>query len=216
MLSVRTVLCLFSAIGTAAAGTLYSNGAPSPASGNELSGYIQVDDFTLGSPSTLTGARFWGFYFSDLGNGYLGSITWQIYDGSGAEPGSLLYSGVAWPALSAGAFNCCDGDAIQLDLSLPSIELQAGTYWLGLHNGDLSDTAVEYFYWQTAADNATSRGFEQGLPFGNGAWSGTGLDHAFELSGPSEETPEPASVILVGMGVGLTFLRRWGGCSFYK
>jgi hypothetical protein len=218
MLLVRTLIFVLGVVASAGAAPLYVNGAPTDASGNEMTSYVQAEDFQLASASTLTGVRVWGFYFGDLGRGYLGSLSWQVYADASNQPGYLLYSGVATPELTGGASNCCDGIPLQMDFALPSIDLVAGTYWLGLHNGPMNEVATEYFYWQTSADNDTGRGFEQPAPFGNTPWVGNNLEHAFELEGfiqsesQGEAVPEPATWILAGLGVaaGCVRKRAWG------
>ncbi|MBL8237040.1 MAG: PEP-CTERM sorting domain-containing protein [Bryobacterales bacterium] len=214
MLFVRTLIFVLGVLGSAGAAPLYVNGAPTDTSGNEMTSYVQAEAFQLTSASTLTGARIWGFYFGDLGRGYLGSLSWQIYADASNQPGYMLYSGIATPLLSGGTSNCCDGISIQMDFSLPSIALAAGTYWLGLHNGPMNETATEYFYWQTSAENGTGKGKEQAAPFGNTAWVDNNLEHAFELEGfaqsesQGEGVPEPSTWILAGLGLAAGCARR--------
>jgi hypothetical protein len=211
MLFVRTVVFGFYAAWSLAAAPLFVNGAPSQASGNEMTAYIQADNFTLDSESTLTGVRFWAFSFDDLGRGYLGNVAWSIYNDSDNQPGNMLNTGAVTPVVSAGASNCCDGIAFQMDFSLPSVHLIAGTYWLGLHNGPASETGTEYFYWQTSDDNETTRGYEQLSSFGGNAWTSNNLEHAFELEGSAqsvEPVPEPSTWVLAALGLVAGVTRR--------
>lgn len=211
MLVARLFAALFSLAVAASAAPLYVNGLPTESSGNEMTSYIVAEDFALENSAIVTGARFWGFYFGDIGRGYLGNISWQIYDNQGTEPGNVLFSGNGVPVLSAGASNCCDGIALQLDLALPDISLAAGSYWIGLHNGPLSETTEEYFYWQTSSNNTTVRGMGQAVPFGND-WITSNLEHAFEIAGSVSQsgnaTPEPSTWVLVGAGIAFGWAKR--------
>jgi hypothetical protein len=40
---------------------LYNNGAPNGANGNEMTMWIQAEDFLLAGLTNLTGVRFWAF-----------------------------------------------------------------------------------------------------------------------------------------------------------
>ncbi len=213
MLMARLMMVAVLSLAVAHAAPIVMNGAPTNASGNEMTSYIQAEDFQLDGYTTLTGARIWGFAFEDIGSGFLGTISWQIYSSDGGQPGSLLHFGEATPLVSAGAPNCCDGTAMELYFSLPGLGLEAGTYWFGVHNGPLTSTDPEYFYWQTAANNATLRGMQQMLP--GGAWTSTNLEHAFELDGATfsaaaapEDIPEPSTMVLSVLGLSAAWFAR--------
>jgi hypothetical protein len=197
----------------AIAAPLYINGVPNTDSGNEMTSSIQAEDFTLNATTSLTGIRFWGFYFDDDTAGYLGQIAWWIQSDSANQPGAVLYSGLATPIQSAGASNCCDGTAAMLEFGLSGVTLSSGTYWLGLHNGPTSNTNLEHFYWQTTNANATASGMQQAAPFGPTAWESTGLEHAFELDGvvqPGDvgSVPEPSTFVLAGIALVACACRR--------
>jgi hypothetical protein len=89
----------------------------------------------------------------------------------------------------------------------PFVALAGQTYWLGLHNGDLSNTARAEFYWETTDGNGTSTGHEDFLPPAGDGWNDNGQQHAFELT--SGSIPEPATFTLLGAGLAaLGLLRR--------
>lgn len=208
----RLAVVLLIAIATANAATIYQNGAPNLDSGNEMTSRLQAEDFVLNEANSLTGVRFWAFYYNDFASGYLGSVAWGIYSDSNGQPGGVLFSGLVTPALSAGSENCCAGIAAELQFGLPNISLASGTYWLVLHNGPTSRTSNEDFYWQTTDANSSVRGMEQTAPFGQSVWQNTNQEHAFELQGSGSAAapvPEPSTFFLVGpVIVGLIWQRR--------
>jgi hypothetical protein len=183
---------------------IYNNGLPNGAAGNEMTEWIQAEDFTLGSATTVGGVTFWAAVNSNF-SGYQGSIVWQIYGNGAGTPGTLMMSGTAspTPTLYPGADITSLGDVgYQLTFALPDIALGAGTYWLGLHNGPLTTADYDGFYWATTDANATATAEEDIYPFGDG-WSSNGEEHAFQLDGVAggAVTPEPDSMALLGMGL---------------
>jgi hypothetical protein len=186
----------------ASAQVVFDNGSPNSDSGNEMTQWVQAEDFSLSQATTITGIRFWAFALPG-GRGYAGSITWSIYDNAGTAPGSnVLFSGTYVGGftnegpLALGGF----ADQLRFDIST-GFNLNAGSYWLGLHNGPLTTTTREEFYWQTRADNMTLSGREDEAPFGIGGWNNTGQEHAFQLLGrPTTVVPEPSTYALLATG----------------
>jgi len=200
----------------AQADLIYNNGAPDSANGNEMTSWIQAEDFILGSPVVLTDARFWAFSLYE-DNGYAGSIVWSIYNDDGSsQPGTLLGRGSVVPTRTLDHSTLSWGPSYQYDFSVGSISLGDGTYWLGLHNGPLTTTDRLDFYWETTADNLTVRGNEDITPFDTGGWDNNGQEHAFQLfhnyyeyvTGKST-VPVPGAILLTTIGTSLvTWLRR--------
>ena len=194
------------------AGMIFDNGMPNGVNGDELTIFVESEDFTLASSYSLTGVRFWAFEGEDSG-AYLGSVAWSIYADNAGTPGAILYSGTATPYSVADdpAAGCCGlQEGLQLDFLAGAIPLAGGTtYHLGLHNGPLTVTNG-LFFWSTTNGNGSPTGLRQASPFGSSGWVDTGNEHAFQLFGEPESVPEPATFGLLGAGLlGLAaFARR--------
>jgi hypothetical protein len=93
----------------------------------------------------------------------------------------------------------------QNTVTIPDTALPAGSYWLELHNGPLTQTTDSSFYWETTSFGTLPHGESQAAPF-TGPFMIASSDHAFQV----QSVPEPAVVMQVCTGLGMlgTAMRR--------
>jgi hypothetical protein len=188
---------------------IYDNGGPNQQNGNEMTEWVQTEDFTLNQSTNVTDIHFWDI---EAAPGYAGSITWWITGDTGGNPdfNNILGTGSANPTrvnTQCGVLGIyCE---YSNDWNINPIALQAGVmYHLALHNGPVTDFTRSEFYWETTNLNGTQTGLEcdlGGACYNN--WSNNGQEHAFYLTGG---IPEPGTLVLMGTGLlgGLASLRR--------
>ena len=198
ILASLTSLLAIAAASQVSAQVVFSNGAPDPTNGNEMSMWIQAQPFTLAAPATLTGVHFW-----DLENtgAFTGSIHWLIYANAAGTPGSILSQGdAATVSHVATGVNAIGLPEFSDDFNMAGPSLGSGSFWLGLHNGPLSHQSRDGMYWERNSPN-TVDGKELIAPFA-GTWSTNGSGHVFNLRADAPTVPEPGSVaLLAGMAV---------------
>lgn len=197
-LMVPFILAVFAPL-RAHAQIIYDNGPPNQQDGNEMTEWIQAEDFSVATAMTLGSVHFWDFE-APGGTAYQGQIAWGIYSNVSGSPGTLLASGAAsggavtrtfiQPIL--GAY-----DEYSDTFNVTPFALAAGTtYWISLHNGPLSFQTRSEFYWETTNANASFTGHELIAPF-TGGWDDNFNQHAFQLLA----VPEPSTWSLLGLGV---------------
>jgi hypothetical protein len=175
---------------------VFDGGPPNVSgSGNEMTQWIQANDFAFASPTSFNTVRFWTL--EHTGTSFLGTITYQIAADSAGTPGGIITSATVVPSVRTLQTTEAGFDVYQYDLNTGNINLAAGTYWLELHNGALSSQNRMEFYWHTTTPGFGNAGEELIAPF-TGSWSSNGVDHAFQLL--SSAVPEPTTLALVGVG----------------
>jgi len=122
--------------GIAAGGVVYDNGNTDPLtdSGNEMTSWVQADDFELSSATSLGGASV-DWFDLNFGNEWDGGIHWYIFADAGGTPGALIDSGtgIELNTVLIGTTNGWDWWTTEFDFD-HTVALAANTrYWFGLH-----------------------------------------------------------------------------------
>jgi hypothetical protein len=189
--------------GAATAQTVYNNGAPNGLSGNDATAWVQSEDFTFASTTTIGGA---GVYLGGFGNvdAYDGGFQYYIFADNSGIPGSVLASGSVNPTVTNAGAGGFSGDAYLFSFSFADFVADAGTlYHFGIHASGPGDFNRDEIYWLTTDPNGTLRGIESsGGTFNN--WLSNGQEHAFYLTagGMGGGVPEPATWALMILGFG--------------
>ena len=216
--SIRYLAITLFASTLASAGVVFNNGSPNQTSGWEMTSYLVGDDFTFASRTTFNDIRFWS-YEPTGSTAYQGFIVWTInYDNSGLPSGPTFLTGAGTTAkrtdLGAMTGAWTGYELFQEDLPIAPLTLDAGTYFLVLHNGDINFHTPESFYWGTTDNNGTyhSANFNWSATPMPGPWVSSSLSApvgeaqmAFELI---YATPEPGTWFLVGTGTAALIARR--------
>ncbi|MCC6586071.1 MAG: hypothetical protein IT168_05060 [Bryobacterales bacterium] len=202
-------VCLLSLTASAAVpgwcGYLYSSGTPAqPLEGPEITVHEVAGAFQLGLGATVSGFEFWSFEYAAPFGGFAGSISWNLYrDDNG--PGTSLYIGnvTDFQRENNGTFTVVGNQATLFRniITVNPFGLDAGSYWLGLTNGDGSLNVFNGFFWAESAGEVETKSFTEAR---SANWNYSGLNLAFRLDGqdisPPVITPQPATAILFGVG----------------
>jgi hypothetical protein len=188
-------VCALGVSQAALAVTVYDNGAPNNVFGTGMSEVQVAENFALGSAYNITNLRFWSIQSAPAD--YTGSVYWAIYSNSGSAPGSVLFSGTTATAATATGNSTAFGYGVYAFNIPVAFTLSAGNYWLGLHNGPLTNTTPSEMLWATTATQVGSFGL-----YRDGAnWVNTLNEHAFAIDGVAVPIPEPATGALLLAGL---------------
>ena len=134
---------------------VYDNGGPNGASGNEMSAWLQAEDFVLSSDTHVTGVRFWTIESSGI---FDGSFAWSILSNTGGSPGVAIASGVSTATRTAQGSGCCGLNRVQNDIGV-NANLLAGNNLLAKSS---QWTAIVYLVlWSLLGDNEWKRDFHR-------------------------------------------------------
>ena len=174
---------------------LYDNGPPDGENGQEMTHWVEADDFTLTDASCVDNITFWDI---EIPASFAGTIRWEIYSNSESNsPGTLLASGdslnlshIFTGVTLFGAFQ-----EFVNNFDMAPVCLPAGTYWLALHNGARSNSLGEDVFWESTATASGRPSHRLVAPFAgpwvSNAFPGLPSDLAFQVNGTRQ--PPPAS-----------------------
>ena len=164
---------------------VYDNGYTDPTSdtGNEMSSWVQADDFELAGPTNLSGVVI--DWFEIIEGSWDGQAQWYVFSDNAGAPGTLLHqgNGINRSTISLGTDQ--GRYWYQTDVMFDSeFTLATATrYWVGLHWGAPGDFDDDDVYWASTATGGfgTTGQESQGGTFDN--WSSNSHHRAFRLLG---------------------------------
>jgi hypothetical protein len=189
---------------TAARAQIYDNGAPNQVNGTDISPNSVADSFVLGSNMTVGAVQFW-----DLENTPVtldGTINWTIYsDSGGSGPGFSLDNGTTTYTHTATGLTGDGGTLAEyvdnFNLNTPFVATAGTTYWLSL-GLDMPGNSQNSVFWEWS--NNSNFGYVDPVQ----TWKKTSSAYSFQLFAPPAPTPEPITVGLGVVGLGLAVRRR--------
>lgn len=164
---------------------VYDNGYTDPASdtGNEMSGWVQTDDFELASPTNLSGVVI--DWFELIEGSWDGQAQWYIFSDNAGAPGTLLHqgNGINRSTVSLGTYQGWYWHQTELGFDSEITLATATRYWVGLHWKESGNFVQDDVYWAaTAAGGFGTTGQESsGGAFTN--WNITSHHRSFRMLG---------------------------------
>ena len=206
------ILCL--AASSARAAVLYSDGETVGTNSayalfdqTNPDAVIIAASFKLTANSTVTGVNFGAWVLADE---LLTDVNWAVY---GDPSAAALFSGTATTSSFFLLSNAQGFDVYEAHFSLPSVDLEAGAYFLGLGQAGNSSPAAsgDAEYWDISGGASSLYQTVQGY------LDCTSCGPAFNIVGsvdpttmPPNEVPEPSTMALLVSGILGIAARRWG------
>lgn len=156
---------------------------PDPSDGNEMTLWLQTNDFGFTEDAVVTDVHFIIFEFTD--SSWDGSLDYWIFEDKAGQPGNILASGqpvnLATTDLGPGPIG--PRTEVWFDLEDPFLADAGATYHLGLHaNTGNNFVTRDQVYWEKATPGFGNTGIESfGGTMDN--WLNNGVEHWFLLTG---------------------------------
>ncbi|MDQ2987202.1 MAG: PEP-CTERM sorting domain-containing protein [Armatimonadota bacterium] len=190
------------ALTSIAGAQIYTNGTPDLENGNEMTAWLQAENFNLGAPNAIGMIKFWTIEVP--GVVFEGNVDWWIFMDNAGTPGAIHMSGTSNSVNRAATGNIALGfyEEFVYEVTIaPAAVLGSTNYWLGLHLN--SDYLAEGMYWETTNNGNAPFGMESSGGTMNN-WFSNGEEHVFELYA----VPEPSTFLVLGGLAGLLLARR--------
>ncbi len=165
---------------------IFDGGSPNGVQANEVTGWVQAEDFVLSEDVLLTDFHFWTV---EVGT-WDGTVEFFIFLDNGGQPADAPFA--SGTVLESDLTKVATGNLVSgfpeyqywIDLDTP-IELEAGTnYWFGLHLSN--DFNVDNIFWEHTSEVIGLTAWESaGGTFDN--WISQSLRFAFFLTGSPPE-----------------------------
>jgi len=165
---------------------IFDGGAPNGINANEVTGWVQAEDFVLEDDVLLTDFHFWTV---ETGT-WDGTVEFFLFEDDGGQPAAAPFA--SGTILEADLTKEATGNLVLespefqywIDLETP-IELEAGiTYWFGLHLSN--DFDIDSIFWEHTSEEIGLTAWESsGGTFDN--WFSQSLRFAFFLTGHPPE-----------------------------
>jgi hypothetical protein len=201
---------------------IWNNGNPNQVDGQDISGFVAADDFTLTSAVAITGLSFYSSAASDpYSSQFGGTFGWGFLSNGDAEPGALLTSGYSnSPSILDTGNQILGTEEYMVSLAIPSVSLSPGIYWLALHANSFGSEANGQVYWDTSGSQSGAIPVATTDLTASGGWSqglAENLDLAFVLTGnpdATEVSPEPCTLPICAIViVGLVYIANSKGVA---
>lgn len=206
------VVLFIATVGNAA--MLYQHGLDATLSGaySNLGGQIVADNFTLGTDAVITGVNWFGYFDSEPAS--LSSILFDLNfhsDAGGVPNFTPSYTQALSLNITDIGLDAINGNNIyRFEATLStSLAVMAGEQmWLSVFDTDPSTTQ---WLWSRSVRTGDGYAVRNTNPDDITDWiSDNGGDFAFELVGEPAPVPEPATMILFGLGMaGVGIFRRF-------
>lgn len=160
-----------------------------------------AENFTLTSASLVESLTIYG---ATTLTSLTGSADWAIRAG-GATPGAVLASGTTTGSFTDTGLNLTTSPTYNIFtmlLDISDLNLAAGNYWLAIH----ATTSTSFYWADTTAGDGAALSATTGIT--STSWGNFAGNRAFTVNGAASAVPEPASALLLALGLAGLALRR--------
>jgi hypothetical protein len=179
-----------------------------------ITGFVAADDFVVDEPTTLVHAVFWAAKFDPSPSNV---FSWTVFEHANDRPGAMVATYTETSPVVFGGHAFYDGRILITGyrLSMESLALQPGRYWISFHDGPWGspDDGSDLLWGFTHLNHGfphrrDTNGVNPTWPFSGYPLEGDSIDLAFRLS--SVIVPEPQSMSMCFAAASLLSGRFYG------